>query len=137
MKKILKYTQQGGFEEIDSPFEWPENGTFDEYLKAGGFGGTMHCEVADGTFAHNEGIEHWYNDNGSGFTKINDSTRFELIFTSNAADHMALRIALVPLAHLQLLEALSEIRAENGTLQKWLKSEQERDRRERLHRRAP
>lgn len=137
--KILKYTQQNGFEEIESPFECPDDGTIDDYLKAGGFGGEMMCEVADGDFGRGEGIRHWYNDNnGSRFTMVDDPNRHEFILTANRADHMALRVALSSLAHVQLAQTLADICAEHGTLRKWEHWQKEERRRvERLLKKAP
>ena len=126
MTKILKYTQQAGFEEIDSPFEWPEDGMFDDYLKAGGFGGELMCENSEGEFAYNDGIRHWYNDdNDSRFTVVDGANRHERILTLNAADHMSLRIALAPLAHVGLLETLATICSQHGTLERWRKWEED------------
>jgi hypothetical protein len=132
--KLLKYTQKSGFEEIDSPFEWPEDGMFDDYLKAGGFGGEIMYEEADGQFAYNEGIRHWYNDdNGNRFTVVSGANRDQHIFTENSAEHMALRIALAPLAHVWLVDTLAMIRSDHGTLEKYQKKEREEERRERQH----
>lgn len=133
--KILKYTQVSGFEQIDSPFEWPEDGEFDDYLKAGGFGGEQGCEEADGQFAYTDGIRHWYNDdNGNRFTTVRGVNRFESILTTNAADHLALRIMLAPLAHVGLAETLAQIRSDHGTLEKFQKIERELERERRAAR---
>lgn len=137
MRKILKYTQTIGFEDIDSPFEWPEGGDLDDYLKAGGFGGEMMCEEADGQFAYNEAIRHWYNEeDGSRFTIVSGANRYEMIWTANAADHLALRIALAPLAHAMFVQTVATVCSEYGTLEKWQKEEREQARQESLRRKA-
>jgi hypothetical protein len=127
--KLLKYTQLGGFEEADAPFAWPEDQKWDEAFKAGGYGSQ---EESEGEFGYVDGMRHHYHDtNGSRITVIDGPCRWEAVYTANAADHLSLRIALAPLAHVLMAADLADIRAEHGTLKKWRAYQQDLDRRAR------
>jgi hypothetical protein len=128
VSKILKYTQSAGFEEVDAPFAWPDEQGFDTALKAAGYDST---EESEGVFGYAKGVQHRYHDDGSRITSIDGGCRWEAVYTANAADHLALRIALAPLAHVLMAADIAEIRAEYGTLSKWREYEQALDRRTR------
>jgi len=125
--KLLKYTQLAGFEEADAPFTWAEEQERAEAFKAGGYGTQ---EESEGEFGYVDGMRHHYHvSNGSRLTLIEGPCRWELVYTANAADHLALRIALAPLAYVLMAADLADIRADHGTLKKWRVREQALDRR--------
>ncbi len=129
--KILKYTQAGGFEVIDDPFGWDEGGTTKELITQAGFDGCP--EEREGCFDQDdecvEGIFHWYKGEAEDtrLTIVDGPSRSEYILTLNAADHIALRIALAPLAHVRLAVRLADAHREHGTLKKWWDYECQRE----------
>jgi hypothetical protein len=118
MFRMLKYTQADGLVEIDAPVDWTGEQTFSTWLESMGFGDESQCEEADGGFLYHKGFRHWYHDDGHRLTAIDGACRCETILTNNAADHLALRVFLAPLAHVALAEVLADARATNGTLRK-------------------
>jgi len=98
---LLKFTQARGFEPITLT---GKNAWNDEdesaWLKRFGFGADEEGEghVGHVTSRHEWGVAHHYADDGRRLTVVEGATRCEYILTDTPADHMALRIALSPLA---------------------------------------
>jgi|HubBroStandDraft_5_1064220.scaffolds.fasta_scaffold415913_2 hypothetical protein len=119
MKKwlILRYTQKNGFEEIECPFEVDEAEDVEVTFKRAGF----EEEERDGAFDcyYDQGLSHRYHKDGRRITEVMGVNRYDFILTGNAAEHMALRVVLAPLAHMKFAEQLAAIRQTYGTLAKY------------------
>lgn len=135
--KLLKYNQTSGFEEIESPFQWNEHESVETWMGRADFNTS---EEVDGRLDHSReymGITHHYNDkSGARLTMINGPCRFEFILTLNAADHLALRIALAPLAQVILAGDIADAQTDHGSLKEWRKYEEDLERRHPRHSRT-
>ncbi len=135
----LKYSQGGGFQVISIPFEWKEAESETEWLLSGGF---KRPEESEGEFHQYAGADdycavlHRYHEDGRRLTVLNGVEHSTYILTENAAEHMALRVALAPLAHVRMAADIASIRSEHGTLLKWLDRAKEQEREQRRKARA-
>jgi hypothetical protein len=127
--KILRFTQARGFETIDLPFPWADDQDFHECIKAAGFGEQEESEGGCDGQIYCSAVLHYYNDeSGHRMTMVDGPCRSEYVLTENSAEHLALRVALAPLAHVRMAEEVVRIRTKYGSLKAWRDSIEERRR---------